>query len=108
MRVGANIHGPPALLWRSVQRWTFRPVWFRLRRVRRYWLSLKCSPERFAELAERPWAAPAPYLARAHWIALEHPGTLPAKEVEDLIRSVHAIVFRNLPKNTRTAMGPIT
>jgi len=34
-------------------------------------LSFKASPERFAELTERQNIIPAPYLARAQWVALE-------------------------------------
>jgi predicted DNA-binding protein (MmcQ/YjbR family) len=34
------------------------------------WLSFKASPENFAELTERPGVIPAPYLARAQWVAL--------------------------------------
>ena len=34
-------------------------------------LSLKCTPEKFAELKERAGVVPAPYLARYHWVALE-------------------------------------
>ena len=37
------------------------------------WMSFKCTPEEFAELSERPGCRPAPYLARAHWVALDHP-----------------------------------
>jgi predicted DNA-binding protein (MmcQ/YjbR family) len=35
------------------------------------WLSFKCSADDFAELAERNGIIPAPYLARANWVALE-------------------------------------
>ncbi len=34
------------------------------------WLSFKCSAENFAELTERAGIIPAPYLARAQWVAL--------------------------------------
>src|SRR5690242_6114339 len=34
-------------------------------------LSFKCSDETFADLTERPGVIPAPYLARAKWVALE-------------------------------------
>ena len=33
-------------------------------------LSFKASPENFAELCERPGIIPAPYMARAQWVAL--------------------------------------
>ena len=34
-------------------------------------LSFKASPEKFAELTERQNIIPAPYLARAQWVALQ-------------------------------------
>ena len=34
-------------------------------------LSFKCSPDDFVELTERPGIIPAPYLARAQWVALQ-------------------------------------
>ena len=36
------------------------------------WLSLKCTPEDFADLTQRQGVIPAPYMARASWIALEN------------------------------------
>src|SRR5437667_337309 len=38
------------------------------------WLSFKASPEKFAELTERQDIVPAPYLARAQWVALQTRG----------------------------------
>lgn len=62
------------------------------------WLSFKCTPEVFAELSERPGCRPAPYLARASWIALEHPGALSSEEVERLLRQSYELVFSRLTK----------
>jgi predicted DNA-binding protein (MmcQ/YjbR family) len=62
------------------------------------WLSFKCSTEDFAELGERPGCRPAPYLARASWIALEHPDALETQEVERLLKNAHQIVLSKLPK----------
>ena len=41
------------------------------------WLSLKCTPEDFGELTQQPGVIPAPYMARASWIALETEDALP-------------------------------
>src|ERR1019366_3265713 len=49
-------------------------------------LSFKCSPEDFAELTERPGIIPAPYLARAHWVALESEDALPAADLKRRLR----------------------
>jgi predicted DNA-binding protein (MmcQ/YjbR family) len=62
-----------------------------------HWLSLKCTPEEFAELVERPGIAPAPYLARAYWVAVERPDTLPAKELKRLLRQSYDLVVAKLP-----------
>jgi predicted DNA-binding protein (MmcQ/YjbR family) len=64
----------------------------------RLWMSLKCGEEEFAELIERPGVIPAPYLARAKWIAIESEDSLPRDEVQRLLRHAHAVVFAKLPK----------
>jgi predicted DNA-binding protein (MmcQ/YjbR family) len=69
------------------------------------WLSLKCTPEDFAELIERPGVIPAPYLARASWIALEHEDALPTAEIKRLIRQSYDLVLSKLPRKTRAALG---
>jgi predicted DNA-binding protein (MmcQ/YjbR family) len=69
-----------------------------------HWLSLKCSDEDFAELIERPGINPAPYLARAHWVAIETEDTLPRAEMQQLLSRAHAIVFAKLPKKTQAAL----
>jgi predicted DNA-binding protein (MmcQ/YjbR family) len=68
------------------------------------WLSFKCSPENFAELTERPGVIPAPYLARAQWIALETKDALPADELDRLIRESYDLVVAKLPKKTRESL----
>jgi predicted DNA-binding protein (MmcQ/YjbR family) len=70
-----------------------------------HWLSLKCCVEEFVELVERPGIFPAPYLARASWIALESEATLPQVELEQLLTRAHALVFGKLPRKTRSALA---
>lgn len=65
------------------------------------WLSLKASPESFAELTERPGIIPAPYLARAKWIAIETPEVLSATEVAELLRNSYDLVVAKLPRKTK-------
>jgi predicted DNA-binding protein (MmcQ/YjbR family) len=67
------------------------------------WLSFKASPENFAELTERPNIIPAPYLARAQWVALETRDALPQDELARLLRESYDLVFAKLPKRTREA-----
>ena len=63
--------------------------------------SFKCSPEDFAELIERPGIIPAPYLARAQWVAVEDPDALRFAEIEALLRRAYEIVRAKLPKKAR-------
>jgi len=67
-------------------------------------LSFKASPENFAELTERPNIIPAPYLARAQWVALQTRDALPADELVRLLRESYDLVFAKLPKKTRDAL----
>jgi predicted DNA-binding protein (MmcQ/YjbR family) len=69
------------------------------------WLSLKCTPEEFAELTEKPGIIPAPYLARAFWIALEDEDALPVRETKRLIRQSYDLVVAKLAKKTRASLG---
>ena len=62
------------------------------------WLSLKADPENFAELTERPGIIPAPYLARAKWIALESPDAVPDAELAQLLRESYELVRAKLPR----------
>ncbi|MFZ0636840.1 MAG: MmcQ/YjbR family DNA-binding protein [Candidatus Acidiferrales bacterium] len=69
-----------------------------------HWLSFKCGPDDFAELVERPGLLPAPYLARAHWVALETEDALPRDEIKKLLSLAHALVFAKLPKKTQASL----
>jgi predicted DNA-binding protein (MmcQ/YjbR family) len=69
------------------------------------WISLKASPENFAELTERPGVLPAPYLARAKWIALESPDALPTAEVAELLRESYELVLAKLPRKIRESIA---
>jgi predicted DNA-binding protein (MmcQ/YjbR family) len=68
-------------------------------------LSFKASPETFAELTERPSIIPAPYLARAQWVALETRDALPAQELARLLRESYEMVFAKLPRKIREAVS---
>jgi predicted DNA-binding protein (MmcQ/YjbR family) len=62
------------------------------------WVSFKCSPEKFAELVEREGIIPAPYLARAQWVALESEDALRAAELKELLREAYTRIRAKLPK----------
>jgi predicted DNA-binding protein (MmcQ/YjbR family) len=69
-----------------------------------HWLSLKCSDDDYAELIERPGIVPAPYLARAHWVAVETSDALPRPELQTLLRRAHELVYAKLPRKTRDTL----
>jgi len=68
------------------------------------WLSFKCSAENFAELTERAGIIPAPYMARAQWVALETRDALSKEELAALLRESYDLVFAKLPRKTREAL----
>ena len=67
-------------------------------------LSFKCSDEGFAELVECEGIDPAPYMARAKWVALQAFGALSDREIQDRIRESYDLVFAKL---TKKAQGTI-
>jgi len=67
-------------------------------------LSFKASPENFADLTERPNIIPAPYLARAQWVALQTRDALPPEELTRLLRQSYDLVFAKLPKKMRDTL----
>lgn len=68
-------------------------------------MSFAAGPEGSAELQEIDGIFPAPYLARAHWVALERWDVLRKSELEARLRSAREIVEAKLPKRTRDALS---
>jgi predicted DNA-binding protein (MmcQ/YjbR family) len=68
-------------------------------------LAFKCTPEGFAELIERPGIIPAPYMARAHWVALESEDALPATEIKRRLKESYDLVFAKLTKKTQAELS---
>jgi predicted DNA-binding protein (MmcQ/YjbR family) len=48
---------------------------------------------------------PAPYLARAHWVALERWNALRTSELEARLRAARDIVEAKLPRRTREVLA---
>jgi predicted DNA-binding protein (MmcQ/YjbR family) len=71
-------------------------------------LSFKCSEENFAELVERPGIVPAPYLARANWVALQNESALPRAELARLLGEAHDLVLAKLPRSVQASLGKAT
>lgn len=70
-----------------------------------YLVSFKCSPEVFAELVEREGFVPAPYLARAQWVAIERGTRTTRAELVIWLRDAHSEVAKKLPKKVRVELG---
>ena len=69
------------------------------------WLSFKCDPEDFAAMVERPGIIPAPYLARAHWVALETEDALRVTELKQCLRHAYDLVVAKLPRKARAGLA---
>jgi predicted DNA-binding protein (MmcQ/YjbR family) len=69
-----------------------------------YVVSFKCTPEDFGELSARAGIVPAPYLARAFWVALEGSADCPEAELKALLRKSYDLVVAGLPKKKRPAL----
>jgi len=65
----------------------------------------KCPPEHYEALAHSPGFRPAPYLARAKWVALDDPRILTAAETQAYIKRAYAVIAAALPKKKQAALG---
>ena len=68
-------------------------------------LSFAAGPERYAELLETEGVFPAPYLARAHWVAVRNWGVFRGSEFEELVGFAHRLIHDKLPKKTREVLA---
>mgnify|MGYP001136593552 CR=1 FL=1 len=50
-------------------------------------------------------ARPAPYLARAKWVAFDDVAALDGAEVKDWLRNAHALVAAKLTRKARAELG---
>ena len=48
---------------------------------------------------------PCPYLARAHWVAMERLSALKASELREYLRRAHGLVAQGLSKKKRASLG---
>jgi predicted DNA-binding protein (MmcQ/YjbR family) len=67
-------------------------------------MSFKCDDERFAELCEQTGIIPAPYMARAKWVALERWDTLDDQELKPLVEQAYLLIRQKLPRKTQTEL----
>lgn len=68
-------------------------------------LSFKCPAEHYEALSRSDGFRPAPYLARAKWVALDDPAVLTAAELKAYLRRAHATIAAALPRRTQAALG---
>lgn len=68
-------------------------------------LLFHCGPERFHDLIEIEGIVPSPYLAKAYWVTLLRWDVLRPREIEEELRSAHALIFAKLPKRTQTVLA---
>ena len=68
-------------------------------------ISFKVEDERFLELTDRPGIIPAPYMARAKWIYVEHDNALGDDEAAALLRRSYELVFAKLTKKLQREIG---
>jgi predicted DNA-binding protein (MmcQ/YjbR family) len=68
-------------------------------------LSFAAGPERYAELLETEGVFPAPYLARAHWVAVQDWGVFRSSELEELLKLAHGLIYGKLSKKTRDVLA---
>jgi predicted DNA-binding protein (MmcQ/YjbR family) len=69
------------------------------------WLSFKTTPDNFYELTERANIIPAPYMARASYVALQTRDAIVADELAVLLRESYELVVAKLPKKTRELLA---
>lgn len=68
-------------------------------------MSFSAGPERYAELLENEGVIPAPYMARIHWVALEHWEAIEPRELATLLAQAHTLTLAKLPRRTRDALA---
>jgi predicted DNA-binding protein (MmcQ/YjbR family) len=68
-------------------------------------LSFKATAEEFAELCERPGVIPAPYMARAQWVALENWDALSLIELKRLLKQSYDLVYAKLPRKVQAELA---
>ena len=56
-------------------------------------------------LTQIPGIRPCPYLARAHWVAMDGLKRLTARELREYLSRAHALVAGKLSKKKRTELG---
>ena len=67
--------------------------------------SFKCSDLAFELLPEQEDIVPAPYLARAKWVQLQHPGAMSDEDLKLHLDAAYEIIARKLTRTVRRELG---
>lgn len=68
-------------------------------------MSLKCTPEKFAELTERSGIEPAAYVGRYGWVHIGKDANVADGELKELIRKSYQLVFDKLPSKVKKSVS---
>ena len=68
-------------------------------------VSFKCAEHSFELLTGLGGVRPAPYLARAKWVAVEADSALSAKEIAGYVIEAHRLVAAKLTRKARAELG---
>ena len=68
-------------------------------------VTVKTTPEKFAELTELDGIRPAHYVARYHWVTIEDSKAVSDKELKTLIKDSYKLVHEKLPKKLRDKLS---
>ena len=68
-------------------------------------LWFKSAPEHFDALSRSKGFRPAPYLARAKWVALDQPKILTPSQLKAYLKRAHAVIAAALPKMKQAELG---
>ncbi len=102
-------HAEPERKWGNVDTFLVRRKMFAIlvldARDRPTDLWFKVDAGRFLELTDRPGIRPAPYLARAGWVAIDDPRRFALAELRALIERSHRLVVAGLPRREQRALG---
>ena len=67
--------------------------------------SMRCSPERYAELVEMEDIVPSSHnMWKYHWVTLEALDALPDRELRDALTAAYQLVRAKLPARVRAAL----
>ncbi len=64
-------------------------------------MSIKCTPETFDELIERPGIDPAAYVGRYKWVRIADLNAVTPDELKALIEKSYQLVFDKLPPKVK-------